>query len=211
MFKFSSKKIALIAMFVALTVVVNVFEINITQELKISLSITICTLAGFFTGFIGGGIVGFLGDLLGCLITGLTPIPLLSLSNTLLGLLPGLAFDLYRVFAKKKLNSLMLIIITICCQLILFGLVTVLINNYAIWDFYKIGAKSSKSYWVWATLRVFPIQLINSSVNLVMSCILIVSLCKIPFFKEHLNIYKVKDEVKEQVEQNNDQTTNSED
>ena len=203
MFKFNTKKLALIAMFTALTIVVNTFEINITQELKISLSITICTLAGYFTGFIGGALVGFLGDLLGCLITGLTPIPLLSVSNMLLGFLPGLAFDTYRRLSKKNLNAISLIFITILCQLVLFGLVTVLINNYAIWDFYKIGQKSSKSYWVWSMLRVFPIQLINSASNLVLSCILVVSLSKIPFFKEYLYTYKVKDEVKEQVEQDN--------
>ena len=208
MFNFTAKKLSLIAMFIALTIVVNVFEINITQELKISLSITICTLAGFFTGFIGGALVGVLGDLLGCLITGLTPIPLLSVSNMLLGLLPGLVFDLYRKFAKNDLNTSYLIVITIICQIILFGLVTILINNYAIWDFYKIGAKSSKSYWVWATLRVFPIQLINSSVNLVLSCILITTLCRIPFFKEYLNVYKIENQIKEQVENNNADSTN---
>lgn len=202
MFKFSSKRIALIGVFIALCVAINSFEINLSPELKLSFTITVCTLAGLFTGFIGGAITGFLGDILGCLFTGLTPIPLLSLSNTLLGLIPGLAFDLYRLFAKKP-SYIWGLSIVVSVQLILFGLVTLLINPYAIWSFYGIGAKATKTYTAWVIARVFPVQLINSSMNLVLSCLLVVSVFKIPFFKEYLNFDKSKDQVEEQVESGN--------
>ncbi len=203
MFKFSSKRIALIGVFIALCVAINSFEINLSPELKLSFTITICTLAGLFTGFIGGALTGFLGDILGCLFTGLTPIPLLSLSNTLLGLIPGLAFDLYRMFAKKP-SAIIGVVIVVVCQLILFGLVTLLINPYAIWTFYGIGAKVTKTYTAWVIARVFPIQFINSTMNLVLSCLLFVAVLKIPFFKDYLNFDKSKDEVEQQVENSND-------
>ena len=196
------KKIALIGVFIALCVAINSFEINLSPELKFSFTITVCTLAGLFTGFIGGALTGFLGDILGCLFTGLTPIPLLSLSNTLLGLIPGLAFDLYRLFAKKP-SIVIGVIIVATCQLILFGLVTLLINPYAIWSFYGLGAKVKKTYTAWVIARVFPIQLINSSMNLVLSCLLCISIFKIPFFKDYLNFDKSKDEVEQQVENGN--------
>ncbi len=203
MFKFSSKRVALIAVFIALCVVINSFEINLSNELKLSFTITVCTLAGLFTGFIGGALTGFLGDLLGCLFTGLTPIPLLSLSNALLGFVPGLAFDLCRFF-WGKVSAVKGVVIIIFCQLLLFATVTIFINTYAIWDFYGIGAKSTKSYMVWTIARVFPVQLLNSLMNLIISCLLFVALLKISFFKEYLNFNKSENQVEQQVESGND-------
>ena len=203
MFKFSSKRIALIAVFIALCVVINSFEINLSNELKLSFTITVCTLAGLFTGFIGGALAGFLGDILGCVFTGLTPIPLLSVSNTLLGLIPGLAFDLYKLFAKKP-STVIAVIIVILCQLLIFSTVTLFINTYAIWDFYGIGAKVTKSYIAWTIARVFPIQLINSTMNMVLSCLLVVSVFRISFFKEYLNFNKAENKVEQQIEGGND-------
>ena len=196
MFKFSSKRIALIAVFIALCVAINSFEINLSNELKISFTITVCTLAGLFTGFIGGALTGFLGDLIGCMLTGLTPIPLLSVSNALLGLIPGLAFDLYRKFFGN-ITAIKGVIIILVCQLILFSTVTLFINTYAIWDFYGIGAKSTKSYMVWTVARVFPVQMLNSLMNLAVSCVLFVSIIRVSFFKKYLNFDKTENKVEE--------------
>ena len=143
------------------------------------------------------------GDILGCLFTGLTPIPLLSVSNTLLGLIPGLAFDLYRLFAKKP-TGLVGVFVIIGCHLTLFVLVTLLINPYAFWDFYGIGAKATKTYSAWVIARVFPIQLINSVMNMVLSCLLFVAVIKISFFKEYLNFDKSKNKVEEYIEDGNE-------
>ncbi len=203
MFKFTSKRIALISIFIALCVVINSFEINLSNELKLSFTITVCTLAGLFTGFIGGAITGFLGDLLGCIFTGLTPIPLLSVSNALLGFIPGLAFDLCRRFIGG-ISAVKGIIIIVICQLLLFSTVTLFINTYAIWDFYDFGAKTTKSYLVWTVARVFPVQLLNSLMNLVVSCLLFLAILRVSFFKEYLNFNKAENKVEEQIECCND-------
>ena len=203
MFKFNSKRLTIIAMMIALNVVVNTFELNLTQELKLSFSITITTLSGVLTGFIGGALTGFLGDLLGCFIQGLTPIPLLSVSNTLLGLIPGLAFDLYKHFTSKKVNVVWGCALVVGCQIILFGLVTVLLNPYAIYSFYGLA---KDSYWAWVVLRIFPIQLVNSVGNLVISLLLFISISRIPFFNQYLDGYKSKNNVEQEIESGNDST-----
>lgn len=203
MFKFNSKRLTIIAMMIALNIVVNTFELNLTQELKLSFSLTITTLSGLLTGFIGGALTGFLGDLLGCFIQGLTPIPLLSLSNTLYGLIPGLAFDLYKYFKRKKVSIVWGSGLIIFCQLLIFGLCTVLINPYAIYSFYGLA---KDSYWAWVVLRIFPIQLVNSVGNLVISLLLFISISRIPFFNQYLDGYKSKNDVKQEIEGGNDST-----
>ena len=200
MFKFDSKRITLIAMMIALNTVVNVYEVNFTPTLKFGLTITVTSLAGLLTGFIGGAITGFLGDLLGCFIQGYAPIPLLSVSSTLMGLIPGLAFDLYKYYTRKKVNIAWGCVIIGLCQLILFGLVTMLINPYA---FYLLNKKPG-SFVAYAISIVFPFKLITSIGNLVTSISLFISITRIPFFDKYLDGYKTKNKVEQKIEGSND-------
>ena len=104
MFKFNTKKLVLISLFIALNVIVNFSAFEVTfASFKVTISITVCFFAGLFTGFIGGALTGLLGDVLGFLIMppGFAFNPLLSLTSMFWGLIPGLVIDLYKYFAKN--------------------------------------------------------------------------------------------------------------
>ena len=66
---FTAQKIAYLAVFVALNVVVGIFSPRL-GTLKITLTYTVCFLAGYFFGPIAGGLVGGLGDVIGCFVGG---------------------------------------------------------------------------------------------------------------------------------------------
>ena len=67
---FTPKRIAYLGIMVAISVVTNAFTITIAAfgANSISFNYVVCSLAGIFFGPISGGIVGILGDLIGCLI-----------------------------------------------------------------------------------------------------------------------------------------------
>ena len=208
MFKFNSKKIALMALFIALNVVVNFSAFELTfSSWKLTISITVCFFAGLFTGVIGGALTGLLGDLLGFLI--MPPSfafnPLLTLTSMFWGLIPGLIIDLYKVFFKKQINLPIGIIIIVISQLSMYLFVTLGINAFVLW----------KSYFTKMTFfnyllieRLVPCT-INLLANLILCIAMFCAVYKSSAFKEYLNVYKPKDKIKEQVENCNCDTANT--
>lgn len=79
-------------------VLARLVAINIGPTLRITVSQTPVYLAGFWFGPVVGGICGFLGDLIGSLLQGYAPNPLISVSAILAGVLPGL----FRHVMEKK-------------------------------------------------------------------------------------------------------------
>lgn len=87
---FTAQKIAYLAVFVALNVVVGIFSPRL-GTLKITLTYTVCFLAGYFFGPIAGGLVGGLGDVIGCFVGGgYAPNPVILCASVLIGVIPGL-------------------------------------------------------------------------------------------------------------------------
>ena len=202
MFKFSSKKIALMAMFISLNVVINFSAFEITfASWKITLSITVCFFAGLFTGFIGGALTGFLGDMLGFFIMppGFAFNPLLSLTSMLWGLIPGLAFDLYRLFNCRNINLVIGIITIIIVQAVLFVFVSLGATAVILWQSYY----ASMSFFDFLLIhRIVPCS-VDIAINIGLSIFLFCVVYKIPFFKEYLNFDKSEDKVEEQIEGSN--------
>ena len=64
----AGKKIALAALFAALSVVVNVFSVDVGTSNKIAFTYTVCFFAGYLMGGLPAFLVAFLGDALGYLI-----------------------------------------------------------------------------------------------------------------------------------------------
>lgn len=91
----SGKKIALLAVFMALSVVVNVFGID-TPTFKITLTYIVCFYAALLMGAVPAFVVGFLGDAIGFLI----------FPNGGVYWLYGLTLGLYGFFAGVILHCL---------------------------------------------------------------------------------------------------------
>ncbi len=89
--RFSAQTLAFAGVLVAMNIVLSRFvSIPIGESLRISVSSVPIILAGLWFGPVIGGICGFLGDLLGCFISGYAPNPFISLSAILMGVIPAL-------------------------------------------------------------------------------------------------------------------------
>ena len=64
----AGKKIALLAVFVALSVVVNCFSIDVSPSNKIAFTYAVCFFAGYLLGAVPAFFVALLGDVFGYLI-----------------------------------------------------------------------------------------------------------------------------------------------
>ena len=96
--RFSAQTLAIAGALVAMNIVLSRFvAIPIGTSLRITVSSVPIILAGIWLGPVAGGCCGFLGDFLGCLISGYAPNPLLSVSAILMGVLPALFLMLFRV------------------------------------------------------------------------------------------------------------------
>lgn len=87
-----TQKIAFSAVLAAICVVVKIFKFKALPGLDISFSYIPNFLAGIFLGPIYGGAVGLVGDLLGTIIKGDSWSVLITIGNTLIGVLMGVAF-----------------------------------------------------------------------------------------------------------------------
>ncbi|NLK17062.1 MAG: folate family ECF transporter S component [Clostridiales bacterium] len=109
-----SQKIAFSAVLAAICVVVKVFKFTALPGLEISFSYTPNFLAGIFLGPMYGGLVGLVGDLIGTLIQGKAISPLITLGNTLIGALMGIAFRyayINNVYMKIVFGAFMVLIV----------------------------------------------------------------------------------------------------
>ncbi len=142
---FTTAKIAYIAMFVAINVVVGAISPRI-GSLKVTLTYTVCFIAGYFFGPLAGGLTGGRGDILGTLLSGNAPNPIILLGNVLLGLIPGL-ISLIKIPKFKKATPYLGIAIS---YILVYVVCTLLINTYGL---YLLGMGNSNSFWVYVGIR----------------------------------------------------------
>ena len=153
--KITTKKIALMGLFVGLITLANIFTIQIIPPyFVLSFVLTISFLAGLYLGPIEGFIVCILGDLTGCIIHPLGPFNfLVNLASGIMGLIFG--------FNKNKTNIfkilLTFLIVTLIC--------TSGLNTLGLWLMYAVG---KKTFFVYLLARL-PWQLLNSAVNCTLS------------------------------------------
>lgn len=181
---FSPKRIAYLGIMTAISVITNCFSVTVNSGANsISFNYVICSLAGIFFGPVSGGIVGLLGDLIGCLIAPKGPFnPFIMLSSALIGILAGLAFKIPRLNVYFKIIIGYILIFIVC---------TLGFNTFGLWFYY---AKSKKSFLVYLIGRA-PFQAINVVINIVITYLLYFPLKKFVFDKLDLNGRKVLSKV----------------
>jgi len=74
----------------------RVFTINLGNSIRINFSATPVFLAGIWFGPFIGGLTGIAADLMGCVVSGYAPFPLITVSTCLWGVIPGLLSGLLR-------------------------------------------------------------------------------------------------------------------
>lgn len=112
--KLNSRVIAFAGVLIAMNIVLaRVVAIPIGNELRITVSATPIYLAGLWFGPVIGGICGGIADILGCILSGYAPNPLILVTSVLAGVLPGLfkpnflkKMDLWRVLVVIGLHGL---------------------------------------------------------------------------------------------------------
>lgn len=143
---FTAQRIAYIAVFVALNVVVGIFSPRL-GTLKITLTYTICFLGGYFFGPIAGGIIGGLGDVIGCFVGGgYAPNPIILCASVLVGVIPGLV----SFINIKKLKKAMPYVSIAISYAIVYVVCTLFINTYAL---YVMGLGKGQTFFAYMGVR----------------------------------------------------------
>lgn len=166
--KISTQKIAYIALFAAVNVFLNAFTwTQAGLNYAISLTYIPTFLAGLYFGPFAGFLVGFIGDVLGCIIWPKGAwIPLITLASALMGVIPGLV-------RKIKLDHRILLLIS---YLSTYVICSMFLNTLGLWLVY---AATKKTFWVYMVGRLpiqLPVMLINFTINLL----------TMPFFERFL-------------------------
>ncbi len=164
----SVKTICYCAVFVALSVVTNVYTVylSVGNANALSFNYTVCFLAGAFFGPVAGFIVGACGDVLGWLInsTGGAFNPVVTVVSGLIGLIPGLVFMIAKKIGKDK-NVYALTVLSF----VFVFLICTNLNTVAMY-FYYMSAKYS--FWAYYVIRT-PKQAIFWAINLACSLVLV--------------------------------------
>lgn len=169
---FTPKRIAYLGVMTAIAVITNCFSITVNSGANsISFNYVICALAGIFFGPVSGGVVGLLGDLIGCLIAPKGPFnPFIMIASALIGVLSGLAFKI------PKLNVYLKIILA---YIFIFIVCTLGLNTFGLWFYYAQGKKTFLVYLIGRA----PFQAINIVINIVITYVLYIPLKKFVFDK----------------------------
>ena len=101
--KYSSRALAYAGVLIALNIILSRFvAIPIGTLFRISIGAVPIILAGVWLGPVYGGICGLLGDLIGCLVNGYAPNPLITVSAVLMGVIPALFISYFRKCRSMK-------------------------------------------------------------------------------------------------------------
>lgn len=97
----STKVLVLAALLIAISVVGKSLRVDIFSVIRISAETLPILMAGIFFGPFIGAAVGAGADLIGCLVTGMTPMPLITVGAAATGFFAGLSYNY--IFKSKPL------------------------------------------------------------------------------------------------------------
>ena len=102
------KIIVALAMLSAISIVCGKYlAINVGEAMRFSLESMPIIFAGLAFGPIAGGLVGFVADLVGCLMVAYTINPLIALGATLIGLISGaMPLALSKITDSEKITTI---------------------------------------------------------------------------------------------------------
>lgn len=163
------KTLSYTAMLTAICALCNIFTVYVGagNAFAISFAYIPCFISGAFFGPLSGFVTGLLGDLIGVWIAPKGDInPIILLSSSLLGLIPGVVFYVSKKLPTKSTN----IIIPTVISMILILFICTNLNTIGLYLFYFKGVgRTLKAVYI---LRI-PKQLIVWAINLII-CIIIV-------------------------------------
>ena len=103
---FTPRTLAMSGVLIALNVVLSrLVSIPVGNTLRISVAQVPVILSGLWFGPLIGGLTGMLGDLIGSALNGYAPNPLITLSSTLVGIIPTLFLPWIRKNAASPVRS----------------------------------------------------------------------------------------------------------
>ena len=109
---FSTKGIVFMALMVACSIILGkLLAINVTTMIRISLENLPIILAAIALGPVGGGIVAFVADILGCVIVGYEINPIVTFGAVTIGVVCGLICK-QRTLSKKWGVKLIIAVVT---------------------------------------------------------------------------------------------------
>ncbi len=140
----AAKKIAYLAVFTAIAVVINAVSIDVTPSFKLSFTATVGFIGGSFFGPVGGFAVMLIGDVIGGFLAGFVPNPIITLGTCMFGLIPGIIVP----YCKWNLGIKVVVCFVLC------GLVSTMgLNAYGRYLF--VGNKYT-SYWAYLLIARVP-------------------------------------------------------
>ena len=148
----STKKLALLALFLALSVVANtILDIDITPQNKITVTYFVMFASAIFLGALPAFFVGFTGDLIGHILMPDGTYWLYGLTLGLLGFTMGCMFH----YLPIKNQYIKTSIIAIVCYLIFTVAINSIINyTYAL--LFLWGGQVNKTLWVYLAAYLPP-------------------------------------------------------
>lgn len=177
-----SRKIAMLALFIAVSVVANSFlGVDIGSSNKIAFTYLVCFFAGCFMGPVPAFVVGVVGDAIGFLIQPVGVFWFFGVTLGLFGFLSGLIMNGIRTRTAKGLYAKAALTFAVG-----FLLITCIVNsvvNYFysylfIWD-----GVFKKGFWIYLGGRL-GIQSVVYVANVVLSMLLLVPLYRLPLLGE---------------------------
>lgn len=184
----AAKKIAYLAVFIALSVVVNSFvEINITPSNKLTFTYFICFFAGFLLGPLPGFLVGFLGDAIGFLLVPQDVYWFFGLTLGLIGMIAGFARKLP---LRGKRGVFFKALIAFAVNYIVITCFVNSLVNYGYLYLFIWGKTVNKTFWVYMTGRL-AFQSVVFAINAVAAMLVLtvfVSSRLLGFFKDELTL-----------------------
>ncbi len=127
------KKAALLAIFIALSVVANMLSIDVTPSFKITFTYTVCFFAAMLLGAVPAFAVGFLGDAIGFLLHPSGVYWLFGLTLGVYGFLAGIVMN-----CLPLKNSAGLVAKCVITFLICYLAITVCLNTLVNYYYVKI-------------------------------------------------------------------------
>ncbi len=136
-FKLDTRTMVFLGLLISMHIVLTRLVVIDIGAYRISVG-SVCTiLAGLWFGPIGGGICGFVSDILGCLLKGYAINPFITVAAILWGVIPALVRNMYTNSKKKKTAALCgsIVLASIASSLIFTTMGLVLMLGY---NFYAI-------------------------------------------------------------------------
>lgn len=156
-----ARKTAYISVLVALSVVANVFDIKVSDDLQISLVATVCFIGGYLFGGGIGFAIGFTGDLLGAFINPHGAYnPIIGIGTGLWGFISGVAFCNFK--GNDYVKAIVAFVIS-------FFVISAGVNTLGIYLMYFAGKKEFAPYFFGA----LPWKAIGVAANAAVTCLLL--------------------------------------